>query len=839
MQIVASLKSTWQLSSFRHRLHDLCGSNEGLRGVPEATAGTCNWIFDNVLFQNWLREDSGILWTHGKPGSGKSTLLKYVAQKLLDRPIRFGLSIATSFHFFSLGHGEVRNTGDDVIDFLREHLMVNFENENDSGSYERFIHCSKIQDTSAKPTQNRGPQSKLNTAIAPIHAPPQDPTILFIDGLDEYEESSAVTSFIWTTLSRLPALHSLRVLISSQLKPPLEHMPQIRLEDNNTTDIRSYCLSTLTTNNAAYRDIISQEIVSRAKGVFLWAKLVVSQLGNIHSVVDNDHTQLPSDLSEAYGWTVDRIVKNGKTSGLTVPLLRWAMFALRPLSIHEMQDALGMSSFIRSQVCEKCGEGNNTTKLCFLKQDEPNYCHGAIGVELLSWGLLEVVDDIVCFAHHSVKDFLLQTVIAQERPVTIHQELALVCLEYLRKTLSVLGDTLKKDQKPNTHIYPFLEYATLHLMDHCRLSGPKFIPSTIMDIFQDLLSPDSDFRNGWITIYNQFLPNSKRFSCRTTTPLHIICYFDLPLSNNEVFGAFSQYCDVRDCAGRTPLSFACEMGHIELCSTLIMVGADIYIRDEVYGQTALGWAIAEGHRDIVQLLLRRGANPEDHLSGTLPLHLAIQRLDITLVQLLLQNGASPRTLDNYTGWSALSLAASLGDIYTISLLLDWGAEALQQDQGNGWTPLHHAISKGHQAALETLMLSLSDPEVENFKFHCPSWNLSWVDLVLSYCLGGTHCHSPRSTTGQQPSTPSKMDGKRRNSRPSGVNNRRKRNKKTRNNSNYGDEDEDEDGDGSQPKGRMPLDDLTGHRRFACPFQKACPEGNRCSNIGFPNMHRVK
>ncbi|KAI1780284.1 hypothetical protein F4818DRAFT_435491 [Hypoxylon cercidicola] len=842
MQIVASIKSIWQLRlAAACKILPLSVSRrpEGLRGIPDAAAGTCNWILDSDPFRTWLQHDSGILWLKGIPGSGKTVLSASVVQKLLNRPASFGLSSATSFYFFSFGHGGIRHTGNDVINFLR-HLMA-YPQEKEYDIDESFTRSSKLQETEEMPIRKRGLLSKqVDTSPATVQdAPLRYPIIMFIDGLDESEESDTVSTFIWTILSRLPALYSLRVFISSRLQPQLTQVPQIRLEDNNTIDITRYCHSRLMTNDVAYRDFLAKEIVSRANGVFLWVKLVVSQLGHLHSRVDIGQVRLPSDLSEAFGWTMNHIMKKGKNAYLAQSLLRWAMFSRRPLSIYEVQHAIGTTSFICSQVCERCSEkGDGMKKLCFLEQDELNSRHVITGIEILTWGLLEVVDDTVCFAHYSVKDHLLRMITIQERPDTSHQGLALTCLEYLRTAISDLGDTLEKDQKPTTSIYPFLEYATFYWMYHLRLSGTVSEVSTTQDILQDFMSPTSDFRDGWITIYNHLSPNPKRFSRRATTPLHIICCFDIPVPSNKACETFSQYHDARDHAGRTPLSLACEMGHAELCNSLVLMGADFRIRDEVYGQTALGWAIAEGHKDIVRLLLHRGADPEDHLSGTAPLHLAIQRFDIALVELLLQYGADPRTLDNHTGSSALSLASSLGNTSIVSLLLNWGAETLGKDRGNGWTPLHHAIFKGRQSALKTLISSLSDSQIQDLKYRHIHGPISWVERVLSYSLGGMCCHGSGRSTSLQSSAPSGMDSERRNAY-SGWKCGKRRGKQTRNNSNYGDEDGDEDGDDSRPGGSTPSDGVNGHPRFACPYEKVCQEENRCSPSGFPSMYRVK
>lgn len=52
-----------------------------LRNVSTALPKTCQWLFHQSQFQDWLNDDNianhhGFLWIKGKPGSGKSTIMK-------------------------------------------------------------------------------------------------------------------------------------------------------------------------------------------------------------------------------------------------------------------------------------------------------------------------------------------------------------------------------------------------------------------------------------------------------------------------------------------------------------------------------------------------------------------------------------------------------------------------------------------------------------------------------------------------------------------------------------------------------------------------------------------
>jgi hypothetical protein len=69
--------------------------------------------------------------------------------------------------------------------------------------------------------------------------------------------------------------------------------------------------------------------------------------------------------------------------------------------------------------------------------------------------------------------------------------------------------------------------------------------------------------------------------------------------------------DVKNAAGLTTLQVVCEKktpGHKELAEQLILVGADVNVRDQK-GWTPLMRAISIADQDMVALLLKNGANP--------------------------------------------------------------------------------------------------------------------------------------------------------------------------------------------------------------------------------------
>ncbi len=95
---------------------------------------------------------------------------------------------------------------------------------------------------------------------------------------------------------------------------------------------------------------------------------------------------------------------------------------------------------------------------------------------------------------------------------------------------------------------------------------------------------------------------------------------------------------------------------VELLSTLPQAQPLTINHQDSHGMTALHWAAAQGHDDIVKLLLDLGANIDlQNVQGNTPLHLAARNGNLSTVQLLLVRGANA-TLANANGQTPLALA---------------------------------------------------------------------------------------------------------------------------------------------------------------------------------------
>ena len=182
--------------------------------------------------------------------------------------------------------------------------------------------------------------------------------------------------------------------------------------------------------------------------------------------------------------------------------------------------------------------------------------------------------------------------------------------------------------------------------------------------------------------------------------------------------------NVKNNDGQTPLHYAARRGHKEIVEVLLAHGADVNIGAN-YNQTAAEFAMRSNHREIVQLLVSKGADISPlHFAlymkdeakarrliesgadvnrrtpyGTTPLDRAVGAGFKDIVELLIAKGANVNAKDNWD-WTPLH-SAVYGHKDIVELLIAKGANVKARD-GGGRTPLWYAQDKGYTDIVELL-----------------------------------------------------------------------------------------------------------------------------------------
>nr|AAH61450.1 Kinase D-interacting substrate of 220b [Danio rerio] len=169
--------------------------------------------------------------------------------------------------------------------------------------------------------------------------------------------------------------------------------------------------------------------------------------------------------------------------------------------------------------------------------------------------------------------------------------------------------------------------------------------------------------------------------------------------------------DGRSDNGQTPLMLASEQGSLEIVQELIRRGANVNL-DDVDCWSALISAAKEGHVEVVKELLENSAYIEHRdMGGWTALTWASYKGRVEVATVLLENGANPNTTGQQYSVYPIIWAAGRGHAEIVKLLLEHGAKVNCSDK-YGTTPLIWAARKGHYDCVMHLLENGADVDQE-------------------------------------------------------------------------------------------------------------------------------
>jgi ankyrin repeat protein len=155
-------------------------------------------------------------------------------------------------------------------------------------------------------------------------------------------------------------------------------------------------------------------------------------------------------------------------------------------------------------------------------------------------------------------------------------------------------------------------------------------------------------------------------------------------------------------APEVPLATAAKNGDAAAVRALLQKKVDVNA-PEVDGTTALHWAVHKDALDIVDLLIRAGANVKAaNRYGAAPLTLACTNGNAEIALRLLKAGADANTTLP-GGETALMTAARTGKAEVLRALLAYGANPNARESSRGQTALMWAAAENNAAAMKVLI----------------------------------------------------------------------------------------------------------------------------------------
>lgn len=300
---------------------------------------TFHWLYDNnlVRFSEWLRGSTSgpnpdpIFWIKGRPGAGKSTLMKYAMQdrrtmELLDAsdPPSW---LLVGFFFHDRGSLAQKSFTAMLKEILRQilhHFIQLWPVVKPIYGQASADQRSKIPVWDAEMLQ----QALLDIAQQRLM---ETRVCIFLDALDEHagdNEKLATLLFRLSTRTQDSQM-KLKICVASRSWTVFENhfgsCPGFAIHDHTRDDIRLYTTDKLSQasrgptegtrqgRNFAKAEKLAEQVTDRARGVFIWVRLVVKELakgirdGTPLVELEDQLSKMPQELKELYINTLRRI----------------------------------------------------------------------------------------------------------------------------------------------------------------------------------------------------------------------------------------------------------------------------------------------------------------------------------------------------------------------------------------------------------------------------------------------------------------------------------------------------------------------------------------------------
>ena len=325
--------------------------------IQAAHAETFRWLFDSTAanFHDWLCDkapnDGPIFWIQGKPGSGKSTLMKFAMQ---DNALLEILNTCTTRTWIFAGfffHDRGSELQKSLTGMLQE-IIGSLLQQHPAlvqvviHTYNELVKTQKVR----RPAWNFEALKRAMLSIVEqrhIHIQ----VFLFLDALDEHHGENELLALLLKDIVKSIDDHwvRLKLCLASRSWPVFAHhfgnCPGFAIHDHTALDIRNYIevqldiserLRRFSTAQAALQRIV-QLLAEKARGVFIWVRLVVDLVsrglrdGTPYTAIEDQITKMPEELKDLYTDTLRRVTPDYSTEAYI--MLQMVLCSVIPLPL--------------------------------------------------------------------------------------------------------------------------------------------------------------------------------------------------------------------------------------------------------------------------------------------------------------------------------------------------------------------------------------------------------------------------------------------------------------------------------------------------------------------------
>ncbi|XP_077561766.1 zinc-RING finger and ankyrin repeat domain-containing protein rolling pebbles isoform X5 [Haemaphysalis longicornis] len=695
------------------------------------------WLFDEID-QECQKDNSRGVVIVGCPGSGKTAAILQLVESSTFGRRREELTYGTA------GPGDPDGRGGVVRRLGAQLVAYHFCQADNSATclVPDFVHSvaaqlcqapqlaayrdllrrdARLQEVLSLPSCRADPEGALvRGVLEPLRSLPllaHTRCLLVVDALDEAElhrpdYGHTIASLLASHAHRFPAWLKLVVTVRTafldatrQLALPQISLDRLSLNESLMRDLVGYILFRIESSSAARANItvnngkqdgsvharFAQHVASLSKGCFLYAKLTMDLIERGHLVVkSSSYKVLPVSLSEVYLLNFNLRFTTTRAFERVRGLLQVCVASLSPLRPHELYHSVNAGAIYDPLTWADFQQRLDAlTSAQFLVQRN---------------------DGSLMLAHPSLREWLTRR---DENDSTkflcdVRAGHACIALRLSRIEAPLEAPQLLElgHHALKAHLYRGLAHGSLPPECSPRDLQALWLFFSAACIGPALATP-SNLHSPNVKVSRLLLlahadPNAR---CLQRAPLLVLAagegFADMVSSLVE-FGADV---DAASDAGHTPLSRACQRGHLAIAQYLLAHGARVD-RVDSQGLCALAHAAGRGHRDVVAHLVQCSW-PDDHglaRAAQQALVEAAKAGHTEVCELLLELAAvRVNGHDELSGHTALTAASLAGQRAVCALLLRRGASALVRTRA-GEPPLCCAVRGGHWAASELLLL---------------------------------------------------------------------------------------------------------------------------------------
>ncbi|KAF8857794.1 hypothetical protein BDZ45DRAFT_550651, partial [Acephala macrosclerotiorum] len=304
---------------------------------------TGDWLLETPEFNKWLGDRNRTLWLDGIPGSGKTVLASVVIDYL--QRTRAGPNMVVSYVYYDYQES-IRQTPENIISSILKDIvqsrplsaqMVKFYWDHNRGrkviptlhelsgilrqEMERCASVFLIIDALDESPDEQGSRGKL---------------LKELQILEPFMRLMVISRPHINVVNHFPSSNRLVVVAT---KHDIQRYVEIRISD----DTRH--LARILEGHPVLQKSIVEAVVNKANGVFLLAQL---HMDSLEQKVDRRAVRraledLPMGLENAHRKAIERIESQNQDSrNIAEGIFTWLTFALRPLTMTELQIALAV-----------------------------------------------------------------------------------------------------------------------------------------------------------------------------------------------------------------------------------------------------------------------------------------------------------------------------------------------------------------------------------------------------------------------------------------------------------------------------------------------------------------